>query len=68
MAGADYNGKNPLRIFDTVYETILDRKKNPKEGSYTNYLMLVCSYKQASVLLQSYSPARQPEAIRRCLI
>ncbi len=38
MAGADYNGKNPLRIFDTVYETILDRKKNPKEGSYTNYL------------------------------
>ncbi len=38
VAGADYNGKNPLRIFDTVYETILDRKKNPKEGSYTNYL------------------------------
>ena len=21
-----------------MYETILDRKKNPKEGSYTNYL------------------------------
>ncbi|MEZ3485930.1 MAG: phosphoribosyl-ATP diphosphatase, partial [Lachnospiraceae bacterium] len=21
-----------------VYETIVDRKKNPKEGSYTNYL------------------------------
>lgn len=38
VAGADYNGKNPLRIFDTVYETIVDRKKNPKEGSYTNYL------------------------------
>jgi phosphoribosyl-ATP pyrophosphohydrolase/phosphoribosyl-AMP cyclohydrolase len=35
-AGADE--KNPLQVFDSVYETILDRKKNPKEGSYTNYL------------------------------
>ena len=30
--------KNPLQVFESVYETILDRKKNPKEGSYTNYL------------------------------
>ena len=29
---------NPLQVFETVYDTILDRKKNPKEGSYTNYL------------------------------
>ncbi len=26
------------RIFDEVYEIIEDRKNNPKEGSYTNYL------------------------------
>lgn len=29
---------NPLQIFEQVYHTILDRKANPKEGSYTNYL------------------------------
>ena len=27
-----------LRIFESVYDTIADRKENPKEGSYTNYL------------------------------
>ena len=27
-----------IRLFEKVYETILDRKHNPKEGSYTNYL------------------------------
>lgn len=25
-------------IFREVYDVIVDRKKNPKEGSYTNYL------------------------------
>ncbi|MCR5214335.1 MAG: bifunctional phosphoribosyl-AMP cyclohydrolase/phosphoribosyl-ATP diphosphatase HisIE [Eubacterium sp.] len=29
---------NPLSVFEDVYNVILDRKKNPKEGSYTNYL------------------------------
>ena len=29
---------NPLRVFEDVYEVIRDRKVNPKEGSYTNYL------------------------------
>lgn len=29
---------NPLKVFNEVYDVILDRKKNPKEGSYTNYL------------------------------
>lgn len=29
---------NPLQVFESVYDTIVDRKKNPKEGSYTNYL------------------------------
>ena len=29
---------NPLTVFEHVYSTILDRKQNPKEGSYTNYL------------------------------
>jgi phosphoribosyl-ATP pyrophosphohydrolase/phosphoribosyl-AMP cyclohydrolase len=30
--------KNPLRILESVYAVIEDRRKNPKEGSYTNYL------------------------------
>lgn len=29
---------NPSKVFDEVYATIMDRKMNPKEGSYTNYL------------------------------
>lgn len=29
---------NPAKVFDEVYATIMDRKENPKEGSYTNYL------------------------------
>lgn len=30
--------RNPYRILSDVYETIMERKENPKEGSYTNYL------------------------------
>ena len=33
-----YIEKNPLKVFDEVYGIIKDRKENPKEGSYTNYL------------------------------
>jgi phosphoribosyl-ATP pyrophosphohydrolase/phosphoribosyl-AMP cyclohydrolase len=34
----DYDDTNPLTVFNDVFQTIVDRKKNPKEGSYTNYL------------------------------
>lgn len=34
----EYDEPNPMRVFEDVYNVILDRKKNPKEGSYTNYL------------------------------
>ncbi|MCI8327844.1 MAG: bifunctional phosphoribosyl-AMP cyclohydrolase/phosphoribosyl-ATP diphosphatase HisIE [Lachnospiraceae bacterium] len=34
----EYIEKNPLKVFESVYQTIVDRKENPKEGSYTNYL------------------------------
>jgi phosphoribosyl-ATP pyrophosphohydrolase/phosphoribosyl-AMP cyclohydrolase len=30
--------QNPQEVFEREYNIILDRKKNPKEGSYTNYL------------------------------
>lgn len=34
----EYVEKNPLRVFEEVYAVIADRKANPKDGSYTNYL------------------------------
>lgn len=34
----EYDDTNPLRVFQSVYDVILDRKVHPKEGSYTNYL------------------------------
>lgn len=33
-----YAEKNPHQVFEDVYKIIADRKQNPKEGSYTNYL------------------------------
>lgn len=35
----DYKDGNPLKAFEEVYRIISDRKRRPKEGSYTNYLM-----------------------------
>lgn len=38
LAKKDYNDINPLTILQEDFETILERKNHPKEGSYTNYL------------------------------
>lgn len=38
LAKKEYDHTNPLTILNEVFATIEDRKKNPKEGSYTNYL------------------------------
>ena len=34
----EYVDANPFTVLDDIYKTIIDRKKHPKEGSYTNYL------------------------------
>lgn len=34
----DYKDENPLTILKEDYDVIAERKANPKEGSYTNYL------------------------------
>lgn len=34
----EYDDSNPLMVFEKVLDIIKDRKVNPKEGSYTNYL------------------------------
>ena len=38
IAKKDYSEKNPQKVLDSVFEVIKDRKVNPREGSYTNYL------------------------------
>ena len=38
MEKEDANSSNPLKVFEDVFAVIQDRKVNPKEGSYTNYL------------------------------
>ncbi len=38
LAEKEYKETNPLKVFEDVFNVILDRKENPKEGSYTNYL------------------------------
>lgn len=38
LVGTDYDEENPLQVFVQVYNTIVDRKEHPKDGSYTNYL------------------------------
>ncbi|MBD5157410.1 MAG: bifunctional phosphoribosyl-AMP cyclohydrolase/phosphoribosyl-ATP diphosphatase HisIE [Butyrivibrio sp.] len=38
LAAKDVHKTNPLKVFNDVMAVILDRKENPKEGSYTNYL------------------------------
>ncbi|MFP3155569.1 bifunctional phosphoribosyl-AMP cyclohydrolase/phosphoribosyl-ATP diphosphatase HisIE [Lachnospiraceae bacterium ZAX-1] len=34
----EYIEKNPLKVFESLYSVVSDRKAHPKEGSYTNYL------------------------------
>ena len=38
IASKDYSEKNPQKVLDSVFDVIKDRKVNPREGSYTNYL------------------------------
>ncbi|HWT26340.1 MAG TPA: bifunctional phosphoribosyl-AMP cyclohydrolase/phosphoribosyl-ATP diphosphatase HisIE [Mobilitalea sp.] len=38
LVAKDYKTSDPFHVFQNVYDIIMDRKKNPKEGSYTNYL------------------------------
>ena len=38
LAKKEYRETNPLMVFEEVLGVIQDRKENPKEGSYTNYL------------------------------
>lgn len=34
----EYVEKNPLKVLESVYDIIKERKAHPQDGSYTNYL------------------------------
>lgn len=38
IVGTEYDARNPLQVFENIYDLIAERKENPKEGSYINYL------------------------------
>lgn len=38
LTKTEYNDTDSNKVLNNVYDTIMDRKNNPKEGSYTNYL------------------------------
>ena len=38
VASKEYSQTNPTVVLNRVYDVIMDRKNNPKKGSYTNYL------------------------------
>ncbi|MGB8454408.1 MAG: bifunctional phosphoribosyl-AMP cyclohydrolase/phosphoribosyl-ATP diphosphatase HisIE [Anaerocolumna sp.] len=60
----EYDDTNPLTVFNEVFDVILDRKKNPKEGSYTNYLfnkgidkiLKKCGEEAAEIIIAAKNP------------
>lgn len=56
--------RNPMKVFEDVYAVIEDRKMNPKEGSYTNYLfekgidkiLKKCGEEAAEIIIAAKNP------------
>lgn len=61
---------NPLKVFNKIMDTIRDRKNNPKEGSYTNYLfdkgidkiLKKCGEEATEIIIAAKNP--NPEEIK----
>lgn len=64
IANRNYEDMNPLSILTEDYETIVHRKKHPKEGSYTNYLfdkgidkiLKKCGEEAAEIIIAAKNP------------
>ena len=60
----DDQSSGKLSVLQEVFETILDRKANPKEGSYTNYLfekgidkiLKKCGEESAEIIIAAKNP------------
>jgi len=61
---SEYKKTNTYHILEDVYDVIMDRKKNPKEGSYTNYLfdkgidkiLKKCGEEAAEIIIAAKNP------------
>lgn len=66
----EYAETNPLKVFNEVMGVIEDRKKHPKEGSYTNYLfekgidkiLKKCGEEATEIIIAAKNP--DPEEIK----
>lgn len=66
----EYADRNPMKIFESVYDVIEDRKVHPKEGSYTNYLfdkgidkiLKKCGEEAAEIIIAAKNP--NPEEVK----
>lgn len=63
----EYNNSDPFHVFQDVFDVIQDRKKNPKEGSYTNYLfdkgidkiLKKCGEESTEIIIAAKNPDAQ---------
>ena len=64
---ADYVELNPLNVLLEDYQTIVDRRDNPKEGSYTNYLfdkgidkiLKKCGEEATEIIIAAKNPEKE---------
>ena len=63
----EYKDIDPFHVFKDVYGVILDRRRNPKEGSYTNYLfdkgidkiLKKCGEEAAEIIIAAKNPGAE---------
>lgn len=63
----EVHDSNPFHVFQDVYDVIKDRKNNPKEGSYTNYLfdkgidkiLKKCGEESAEIIIAAKNPGSE---------
>ena len=62
-----YKNSDPFHVFQEVYNVIMDRRKHPKEGSYTNYLfdkgidkiLKKCGEESAEIIIAAKNPGSE---------
>ncbi|MBR1742928.1 MAG: bifunctional phosphoribosyl-AMP cyclohydrolase/phosphoribosyl-ATP diphosphatase HisIE [Lachnospiraceae bacterium] len=67
LAKKDYVATNPLTVLTEDYELIAERKRNPKEGSYTNYLfekgidkiLKKCGEEASEIIIAAKNPEKE---------
>jgi phosphoribosyl-ATP pyrophosphohydrolase/phosphoribosyl-AMP cyclohydrolase len=63
----EYKDTDPFHVFQDVYDIIIDRRNNPKEGSYTNYLfdkgidkiLKKCGEESAEIIIAAKNPGAE---------